>query len=117
MARAAANGKSSAPEISVIIVVYESGPTLAQCLAALRAQTFADYEVLLVDNASSGREAQVAAKADPAIGLLENADNLGFAAAVNQGAKAAAGRWLALLNPDAYADPDWLARLAAAGQT
>ena len=116
MARAAANGKprndGAAPEISVIVVVYESGPTLAQCLAALRAQTFAGFEVILVDNASSDRVAQAAARADPAIRLIENADNLGFAAAVNQGAKAASGRWLALLNPDAYAEPDWLARLA-----
>src|ERR1700761_3762130 len=118
MARAAANGKprneGRAPEISVIIVVYESGPTLAECLAAVRDQRFTDYEIVLVDNASSDRVAQAAAKADSAIRLIENADNLGFAAAGNQGAKAAGGRWLALLTPDAYADPDWLARLAAA---
>ena len=114
MARAAAIGKSSAPAVSVIVVVYESGPTLRECLAAVRAQSFSGYEIVLVDNASSGREAQAAAKADPAIRLIENADNRGFAAAVNQGAKAARGRWLALLNPDAYAEPDWLARLVAA---
>jgi N-acetylglucosaminyl-diphospho-decaprenol L-rhamnosyltransferase len=122
MARAAANGKPPGsnnglrgePAISVIVVVYESGPTLAQCLAALSAQTFSDHELILVDNASSDRTAQAASQADPAIRLIENADNLGFAAAVNQGARAAKGRWLALLNPDAFADPDWLARLAAA---
>jgi N-acetylglucosaminyl-diphospho-decaprenol L-rhamnosyltransferase len=118
MARAAANGKppksKAGPAVSVIVVVYESGPTLAQCLAAVRAQTYSDYEVILVDNASSDRVAQAAAGADKTIRLIENGDNLGFAAAVNQGAKAAGGRWLALLNPDAYADPDWLARLMAA---
>jgi len=118
MARAAANGKSlhaaREPAVSLVVVVYESGPTLAECLAAVAAQTWRDYEVLLVDNASSDRTAQTAAKADPAIRLIENTENLGFAAAVNQGARAARGRWLALLNPDAYADPDWLARLMAA---
>jgi N-acetylglucosaminyl-diphospho-decaprenol L-rhamnosyltransferase len=122
MARAAANGKppkarataDPAPQVSIVVVVYESGPTLAQCLAAVRAQTWHDYEILLIDNASSDRTAQAAAKADPAIRLIENAENLGFAAAVNQGGKAARGRWLALLNPDAYAEPDWLARLMAA---
>ena len=120
MARAAAIGKSrkdgATPQISVVVVVYESGPTLAECLAALRAQTFSDFEILLVDNASSDRVAQAAAMADPAIRLIENAENLGFAAAVNQGARAARGRWLVLLNPDAYAEPDWLARLAAAAE-
>jgi N-acetylglucosaminyl-diphospho-decaprenol L-rhamnosyltransferase len=114
MARGAANGK--APQVSVVIVVYESGPTLAECLSALKAQTFTDHEVLLVDNASSDRTAQAAHHADPTVRLIENAENLGFAAAVNQGARAARGRWLALLNPDAFAEPDWLARLVAATQ-
>jgi N-acetylglucosaminyl-diphospho-decaprenol L-rhamnosyltransferase len=117
MARAGAIGKPSkvlAPAVSVIIVVYESGPTLAECLTALKAQTFTGYEVLLIDNASSDRTAQAAAVADPKLRLIENAENLGFAAAVNQGAKAATGRWLALLNPDAYADAAWLERLVAA---
>ncbi|THD53540.1 glycosyltransferase family 2 protein [Phenylobacterium sp.] len=114
MARAGAIGKPSAPAVSVVIVVYESGPTLAECLAALKTQTFTSYEVLLVDNASSDRTAQTAAAADRKIRLIENAENLGFAAAVNQGAKAARGQWLALLNPDAYADRAWLERLVAA---
>ncbi len=120
MARRGANGKplkaEATPAVSIVVVVYESGPTLAECLAAVRAQTWRDFEIILVDNASSDRVAQAAAKADPAIRLIENAENLGFAAAVNQGAKAARGRWLALLNPDAYAQADWLARLMAATQ-
>jgi GT2 family glycosyltransferase len=114
MARAATIGKPLGPKVSVVVVVYESGPTLADCLAALRAQTFTDYEVILVDNASSDRTAQGAAKADPALRLVENAENLGFAAAVNQGARLARGRWLVLLNPDAFAEPEWLERLMAA---
>jgi GT2 family glycosyltransferase len=116
MARRAANGKppAVAPPVSVILVVYESGPMLGECLAALRAQSFTDFEVILVDNASSDRTAQAAKAADPAIRVIENDENRGFAAAVNQGARAAAGRWLALLNPDAFADPGWLAQLMAA---
>jgi N-acetylglucosaminyl-diphospho-decaprenol L-rhamnosyltransferase len=112
MARGAANGKP--PQVSVVVVVYEAGPTLAACLAAVQSQIYVDYEVILIDNASSDRTAQAARAADPKLRLIENAENLGFAAAVNQGARAAKGRWLALLNPDAFADPDWLARLMAA---
>jgi GT2 family glycosyltransferase len=114
MARGGAKGKLSSPEVSVVVVVYESGPTLAQCLAALRAQTFGNFETLLVDNASSDRTAQAAAQADSALILIENAENRGFAAAVNQAAPIARGRWLALINPDAYAAPDWLEHLMAA---
>jgi GT2 family glycosyltransferase len=120
MARRAANGKPSRPNgesaaaISLVIVTYEAGPTLADCLAAVRAQTLRDFELIVVDNASQDGAGPAAAKADPAIRLIANDENRGFAAAVNQGASVARGRWLALLNPDAFAAPDWLARLAAA---
>ncbi len=114
MARGGAKDNPSSPEVSVIVVVYESGPTLALCLAALSAQTAPGFETILVDNASSDRTAQAAKAADPGLVLIENAQNLGFAAAVNQAAREARGRWLALLNPDAYAAPDWIERLLAA---
>jgi GT2 family glycosyltransferase len=126
MARRAANGKPSrqrrppggetAPAVSLVIVTYEAGPTLTECLATARGQTFADVELILVDNASKDGAARSAAAADPTIALIANDENLGFAAAVNQGARAARGRWLALLNPDAFAAADWLARLVAAAE-
>src|SRR3954466_12240991 len=101
MARGGAKDNPSSLHVSVVVVVYESGPTLSECLAALKTQTFSDVEVILVDNASSDRTAQAAVAADASLRLIENGENLGFAAAVNQGARAATGRWLALLNPDA----------------
>lgn len=119
MARQAQNDKArkpSAPRVSVVIVTYESGATLGACLAALAAQTFADYELIVVDNSPQDGAARAAAETDPDLRLIENAENRGFAAAVNQGAQVATGRWLALLNPDAYPDPDWLERLLAAAE-
>jgi len=118
MARPTLDGKSDTPlkarpTISVIIVAYQSGPTLARCLAGLRAQTLTDFEVLMVDNASSDGAPQAAVAADPDIILLEPGANLGFAAGNNLAARSARGRWLVLLNPDAYAQPDWLEALMA----
>ena len=114
MARPIGNGKSDAPPlVSVVIVAYQSGPTLARCLAALRAQTFSDFEILLVDNASTDGAPQQAAAADPAIRFLRPGANLGFAAGNNLAAREARGRWLVLLNPDAYARPGWLEALVA----
>ena len=113
MARPTGNGKSKAPLISVVIVAYQSGPTLERCLAGLSAQTFTDFETLIVDNASTDGAPQAAAAADPGLRLLEPAANLGFAAGNNLAAKQARGRWLVLLNPDAYAQPDWLEALMA----
>lgn len=107
----------SGPAVSVIIVAYESGPVLSRCMADLKAQTFRDFEVLLVDNGSTDGAARAAVRADPSITLLDNGTNLGFAAANNRAARVARGHWLALLNPDAFAQADWLARLVEAAQT
>lgn len=114
MARDGANDKPPAPRVSVVVVAYESGPMLAECLAAVRAQTVRDLELILIDNASSDGAAEAAAREAPDLVFVANAENLGFAAAVNQGARLARGRWLALLNPDAFPEPDWLEALLAA---
>lgn len=104
----------SDPAVSVIIVAYQSAPVLARCLMQLKAQTFSDFEIILADNGSVDGAARTAARADPSIRFLDNGENLGFAEANNRAARIARGRWLALLNPDAFAEPDWLERLMAA---
>lgn len=116
MAKDRSEGKGAAPAVSVVVLAYQSGPLLADCLAALRAQTFADFEIVLADNASTDGAPQAAAAADPAVRLLENGANLGFAGGVNRAVEAARGAWIALINPDAFADPDWLERLMAAAR-
>lgn len=103
----------SGPLVTVVIVSYQSGPTLEECLRRLEAQTFRDFETLLIDNASTDGAPRAAAKAHPWVDLVEAGANLGFAAGNNLAARRAKGRWLALLNPDAYAEPDWLAELMA----
>ena len=104
------------PALSVVIVAYNSAASLPACVAALAAQTFGDFELLIVNNASPQGEAHGAAKGHPFARVIEAGANLGFAAGVNLGAQAARGRWLVLLNPDAYPDPDWLDQLVTASR-
>ena len=96
-------------KFSVIIVNYNSGAYLAEALRSLQAQTFKDFEVLLIDNASKDTSLS---DLDPDllrnVTVLHQDENLGFAKANNIGASAAKGEWLALLNPDAQAAPEWL---------
>ncbi|WP_375202100.1 glycosyltransferase family 2 protein [Hyphococcus sp.] len=106
---------SSAPAISVIIVNYNSGPRLKRCLEYLRAQSFRDFETLVVDNASTDDSIAQAREGD--FQLIEAGDNIGFAAANNLAAKSAKGALLVFLNPDAYAAPDWLEALMRATTT
>ena len=103
-----------APAATVCVIAYNSGPTLRACLQHLGAQTFRDFEALVIDNASPDAGDAAIAAEFPWVRLIRNTENLGFTGAGNQGAREGRGRWLVLLNPDAYAEPDWLAELMAA---
>jgi N-acetylglucosaminyl-diphospho-decaprenol L-rhamnosyltransferase len=70
---------SAAPAVSVVIVAYQSGALLAEAVAGLAAQTFRDFEVILVDNASTDGAPQAVAAAYPALTLIDAGSNLGFA--------------------------------------
>lgn len=102
------------PTVTVIIVNYNSGARLARALACLAAQRFSDFEVIVVDNASTDGSMAAIDRSALRLQVIANSKNLGFAAANNQAAKVATGEWLAFLNPDAYPEPDWLAQLMAA---
>src|ERR671913_575096 len=70
--------------------------------------------VFVIDNASPDPGDARIAGGFPFVRLIRNSENLGFTGAGNQGAREGRGRWYVLLNPDAFAQPDWLERLAAA---
>jgi GT2 family glycosyltransferase len=112
MAQARSDDKP--PAVTVCVIAYNSGPTLRTCLERLQAQTFTDFEAIVIDNASPDPGDTEIAESFPSVRLVRNGENLGFARAGNQGARLARGRWFVLLNPDAFAEPDWLAELMAA---
>lgn len=107
---------ATAADLSVVIVTFQSGGTLERCLSALKAQSVQGFETILADNASSDGAPQAALAADPLLILVHNGGNIGFAAGNNRAAQTARGRWLVLLNPDAYAEPDFLEQLLAAAR-
>jgi len=103
------------PEFSVIIVNHNGGDYLQKAIDSLSAQTFADFELLIVDNASSdGSADSVDLSAIRQARLIRLDENQGFAGGNNLAARAASSPWLALLNPDAAGSPDWLAEVHAA---
>lgn len=110
----AASGRPKV-DVAVVVVAFQSGAYLQRCLDALAAQTVAPAEILVIDNASKDGAPQAARLPDGAR-LVRFEENVGFAAANNRAAGMVATRWLALLNPDAFAEPGWLAALVAAGE-
>ena len=103
------------PKISVIIVNYNAGPRLKDCIRHLEAQTYRNFETIVIDNGSTDGSADFLRGAQN-VRLIEANENLGFAAGNNRAAEHAQGEWLALLNPDAYAAPSWLNELVKASE-
>ncbi|RYZ14855.1 MAG: glycosyltransferase family 2 protein [Alphaproteobacteria bacterium] len=96
------------PEITVVVVNYNSGDYLAGCIASLARQSHRNFETIIVDNNSTDGSLDRLGEKPERLTILRQAENLGFAGGNNVGAAAGKGRWLALLNPDAEADTDWL---------
>lgn len=89
------------PDVSVIVVSYNTRELTLDCLRSVYQQTRAvDFEILVVDNASADGSPEAVAHEFPAVHLHALDRNLGFAAANNIALRAARGRYLLLLNPD-----------------
>ncbi len=89
-------------DVSAVVVSYRSAAFLPACLAGLReAAPGRSLETILVDNASPDGAPELVKRIAPRVRLVENPVNRGFAAAANQGAREAGGRFLLFLNPDA----------------
>ncbi|HEY3054963.1 MAG TPA: glycosyltransferase family 2 protein [Thermoanaerobaculia bacterium] len=99
--------------VSVVLVTWNSAPWLRRCLDGLARQTHRDLELIVVDNASTDESVSLISKAT----LIRNETNRGFSAAVNQAVAIAKGEFVQLLNPDAFLDPEYIARLITAFDT
>jgi len=93
--------KSLAPELSIIIVNYNTRDLLKSCLRSVfKNKDKLKLEVIVVDNGSTDGSPEMVKKESPRVRLIENEENLGFAKAVNQGIKRAKGEYILLLNSD-----------------
>jgi len=106
--------------ISVVVVTWNRRKLLQACLQSLTLQKLDQpFEVVVVDNGSDdGSPEMVLSDFGKGVGvsieLIRNHENRGFCAANNQGFRASNSEFVALLNNDAEADPDWLAKLKSA---
>jgi GT2 family glycosyltransferase len=101
-------------ETSVIIPNWNGENLLKVCLSSLRRQTYRDFELIVVDNGSFDGSVELIESHFREVKLISLPVNKGFSQAVNIGIKAAAGKYIALLNNDTEAEPDWLRELTGA---
>jgi O-antigen biosynthesis protein len=99
------------PRISVIVACYNGERTLEACLKSLGRLNYPDYEVLLVDDGSTDKTAQIATR-HPLVRYQRQIKNLGLSVARNAGLAAASGEIVAFTDADCRADEDWLYYLA-----
>ena len=102
------------PRVTVAIVAYQSGAFLQPCVDALAAGSFTDFECVVADNGSTDGSTAALRLPDARFHMRDMSGNTGFAVANNRVAEASAAEFLACLNPDAQAEPGWLARLVEA---
>lgn len=94
--------------VSVIVVNFNRVSLLRNCLTSLAGQQVPGLETIVVDNGSSDGSAEMVEREFPGVKLLRSEQNLGFCAGNNLGIRVAAGKYVALLNNDAVAEPGWL---------
>ena len=99
--------------VSVVIPSWNGCALLVACLQSLAAQTFRDFEIIVVDDASTDNTAETVARDFASVRLVRHEKNRGFCGAVNTGIREARGEHIVLLNNDMTLAPDFLQALVA----
>ncbi len=106
-----------ATRVAVVIVKHKAGPLLGAALDGLARQTRPPDRTIVVDNVSTDGSADGLEERLPGVEVVAAPTNLGFAAGNNLGVGLASDcEWIALLNPDAIPEPDWLEELLGAAE-
>ncbi|WOI52028.1 glycosyltransferase family 2 protein [Parvularcula sp. LCG005] len=99
------------PRATVIIINFNSGDRLSTIYAALQSQSTQGFDVIVWDNASTDGSASIPVPSSLNVSIYRCPENLGFAGGIMAAVSETKAEWLAILNPDAYPAPDWLATL------
>ena len=102
------------PLISIIILNYNAGNLLIDCVSSIEKSAYTNFEIILVDNVSKDNSHKKCKEKFPTIKLIENNKNLGYCEGNNVGLRMARGEYVVILNPDTIVDNDWLDELLKA---
>jgi hypothetical protein len=101
------------PLISVLIVNYNGARLLKECLDSLEVQTFRDFEIVMVDNASKDNSVAFVQQYYPKVNVVVSESNLGFGGGNNLGYQHCRGEFIYFLNNDVFAEKDALNELVS----
>ena len=103
--------ESSEPLVSIVILNYDAGKLLDDCLHSIHKTEKVNFEIILVDNASTDKSYKEYTQKFPDVNLIENSKNLGYCEGNNVGIRATKGEFVVVLNPDTIVNPTWLHEL------
>ena len=106
--------KISEPLVSIIILNYNAGQLLLNCVESVLKANYSNIEVIIVDNNSKDQSHIECKKIFSKIRLIENKENLGYCEGNNVGIRQARGEFIVILNPDTIVSSDWLIELFSA---
>jgi len=106
--------KEKEPLISIIILNYNAGSLLLECVDSVFKSNYNNLEVIIVDNVSKDNSHKICKEKFQDIILIENEKNLGYCGGNNVGIERANGEFLIILNPDVIVEPDWVNQLLSA---
>jgi GT2 family glycosyltransferase len=99
------------PLVSVIILNYNAGELLLNCVESIRKSTYNNLEIIVVDNVSSDGSQTRCKEEYPDVRLIQNKENLGYCEGNNVGIRKANGKFIVVINPDTEVSPTWLHEL------
>ena len=109
--------KKSHPLVTVIVVTINNMNLLRNCLRSLYAQDYEAIEIVVVDNGSEKDMCDMLSSEFPEVPTVRLDKNHGFAGGNNRGIETAQGKYVALINNDAVAAPQWISSLVATAET
>lgn len=107
----------SSPLVSVIVLNWNGMQFIEACLGSVLRQTYPNFELIVVDNASTDGSLELIQQQFPEVTLLPSATNTGFGGGNNLGIALSKGAYIAVLNNDAEVDPGWLQEMVTAAES
>ena len=102
------------PLVSVIVLNYNAGELLLNCVDSLKKSAYTNLDILVVDNISSDGSQKKCKEKFPDVELIQNNENLGYCGGNNVGIKKAKGEFIVILNPDTIVEKNWIDELILA---
>ena len=99
---------------SIVVLNYNAGDLLLNCIESIFKTKNVEYEVIVVDNSSTDDSHKKCKEKFPQINLIENKENFGYCEGNNIGIRQAKGEFIVILNPDTIVEPNWLDELMKA---